>query len=153
MQRVRRRGAGVSGASLPELRQDGEADKRQDVIMSETEIIGVPSMALNYTDGKLESIGIAGEMYCRERGMTAKRIGSYDKHRAVDDVDYPAHYTGEIECIDAMIQTQGKTAVRDFCACNAFKYLWRWRHKGRTTDLMKAGWYIEKAVDLLADGA
>ena len=31
-----------------------------------------------------------------------------------DNVNHPSHYEGEIECIDAMIQTQGVDASRVF---------------------------------------
>lgn len=65
-----------------------------------------------------------------------------------DDVESPKHYTGEIECIDAMIQTQGIEAVKSFCICNAFKYLWRWTNKGGYNDLKKARWYLDKAIEL-----
>jgi hypothetical protein len=34
-------------------------------------------------------------------------------------------YTGEIECIDAMVSAFGTEHVRIFCQLNAFKYIWR----------------------------
>jgi hypothetical protein len=56
----------------------------------------------------------------------------------------PEHYkTGEIECIDAMIETQGIEAVKSFCLCNAFKYFWRHRVKGGDDDIRKAKEYCE----------
>ena len=70
-----------------------------------------------------------------------------------DSVEHPGHYTGEVECIDAMVQTQGRGAVRDFCVCNAFKYLWRWRHKGGAEDVRKAKWYLEKFLELTDGGS
>lgn len=68
-----------------------------------------------------------------------------------DNVNHPAHYAGEIECIDAMIQTQGVDAVRDFCVCNAFKYLWRWKAKNGVEDLEKALWYLDKAIKICGE--
>lgn len=66
-----------------------------------------------------------------------------------DPVDRPGHYAGDVECIDAMVQTQGREAVTSFCVCNAFKYLWRWRRKGGGGDLKKARWYLDYAVRLI----
>lgn len=43
-----------------------------------------------------------------------------------DNVNHPSHYeTGSFECIDVMLETQGKEAVKNFCLCNAFKYIYR----------------------------
>lgn len=67
-----------------------------------------------------------------------------------DNVNHPAHYTKtSIECIDAMIETQGVAAVTSFCVCNAFKYLWRHNEKNGDEDIRKANWYLNKAVTLL----
>ena len=66
-----------------------------------------------------------------------------------DSVDHPSHYThGSVECIDAMVETQGVHAVQHFCICNAFKYLWRWRGKNGMEDIKKAAWYLNKAITL-----
>ena len=66
-----------------------------------------------------------------------------------ENVNHPAHYnTGGFECIDVMIDVFGVDAVRDFCRCNAFKYLWRSDKKGGVEDIQKAIWYLTKYVDL-----
>ena len=67
-----------------------------------------------------------------------------------DSVNHPKHYcTGSIECIDAMISAYGKKDVEIFCRLNAFKYLWRSKHKGNyNEDLEKAKWYLNKADEL-----
>ena len=66
-----------------------------------------------------------------------------------DPVNHPSHYTNtSIECIDAMIETQGAEAVKQFCICNAFKYLWRHNSKNGDEDLRKAEWYLHKANSL-----
>ncbi len=71
------------------------------------------------------------------------------KEIIIDPVNNPEHYTyGRVECIDAMIDTQGVDAVIDFCKCNAFKYLWRHKHKNGLEDLEKAEWYLKKAIEL-----
>ena len=64
-----------------------------------------------------------------------------------DPVNRPAHYTsGGIECIDAMQAAFGAEAVKDFCLCNAFKYLWRHRNKNGVEDLKKARWYLNRLI-------
>ena len=62
----------------------------------------------------------------------------------------PDHYKNStsLECIEAMELAFGKTAVLDFCICNAWKYLWRWQNKNGLEDLYKAQWYCDKAAEL-----
>lgn len=66
----------------------------------------------------------------------------------LDMVNHPPHYEGNIECIDAMVESQGVEAVKDFCVCNAFKYIWRHRKKNKLEDIKKAKWYIDKFIEL-----
>lgn len=63
----------------------------------------------------------------------------------------PDHYKSStsLECIEAMEMAFGKAVVIDFCICNAWKYIWRWKHKNGLEDLEKAKWYVDKADDLL----
>lgn len=67
-----------------------------------------------------------------------------------DMVNHPAHYeTNGIECIDAMIASQGAEAVRNYCICNAFKYIWRHQYKGKSDeDIQKAIWYLNRYLNL-----
>ena len=66
-----------------------------------------------------------------------------------DNVNHPSHYeTGNFECIDVMIETQGKEAVMDFCVCNAFKYIYRHNNKNGIEDIKKAKWYLDKYIEL-----
>lgn len=66
-----------------------------------------------------------------------------------DDVNHPYHYTqGNIECIDAMKEAFGATALQHFCICNAFKYIWRAEHKNGMEDVDKALWYLNKYKEL-----
>lgn len=61
----------------------------------------------------------------------------------------PNHYTqGAIECWDAMEAAFGKEAVQWFCLCNAFKYVWRCRHKNGDEDIHKAIVYLTKYLDM-----
>ena len=67
----------------------------------------------------------------------------------IDMVNHPTHYeTGNFECIDVMLETQGKEAVKGFCVCNAFKYLYRHRNKNGLEDVKKAVWYLNKYIEL-----
>lgn len=69
--------------------------------------------------------------------------------KPVDNVNHPSHYeTGKFECIDVMLETQGKEAVQDFCICNAFKYLYRHGNKNGLEDIKKAVWYLNKFIEL-----
>lgn len=64
-------------------------------------------------------------------------------------VIHPSHYcTGQYECIDVMIETQGVEATMNFCICNAFKYLYRHNGKNGLEDVKKANWYICKYLEL-----
>lgn len=70
-----------------------------------------------------------------------------------DNVNHPSHYeTGKFECIDVMIETQGIEAVKNFCICNAFKYLYRAKKKNGLEDYKKAKWYLEKYIELEGSG-
>lgn len=62
-----------------------------------------------------------------------------------DNVKHPAHYeTGKFECIEVMEEVFGIDAVKSFCLCNAFKYLYRTNRKNGREDLEKADWYIKR---------
>ena len=69
---------------------------------------------------------------------------------AVDNVNHPAHYElhGGIECFDVLLATQGLDAVKNFCICNAIKYLFRRNRKNGDEDVKKAAWYITKYIEL-----
>ena len=76
-----------------------------------------------------------------------------NKPHIPDVVNHPSHYeTGSFECIDVMIETQGKDAVLNFCICNAFKYLYRHNRKNGVEDIKKAQWYINKYIELSERG-
>lgn len=78
-----------------------------------------------------------------------REIPETDKPRTNDNVNHPGHYeTGKFECIDVMVETQGVDAVKNFCLCNAFKYIYRTRRKNGIEDVKKAIWYLEKYVEL-----
>ena len=64
-----------------------------------------------------------------------------------DNVNHPPHYNqGDIECIDAIRASLGPEAFVAYCRGNAIKYLWRCEHKGGVEDLLKAAWYLSRAI-------
>ena len=73
---------------------------------------------------------------------------------SVDNINHPEHYeTNGIECFDAILASQGEDSAKEFCICNAFKYIWRNKHKNSSTeDIKKAIWYLNKFVEL-SEGA
>lgn len=67
----------------------------------------------------------------------------------MDNVNHPAHYeTGKYECIDVMQEVFGTEAVKHFCQCNAFKYVYRMNRKNGAEDAQKAIWYLNKYVEM-----
>lgn len=69
-----------------------------------------------------------------------------------DPVNHPSHYCGKVECITVMEEVFGTEAVKSFCLCNMFKYLWRRKDKGtEEQDIQKALWYFDKYRSLVED--
>lgn len=68
------------------------------------------------------------------------------------DAINPDHYKNQtsLECIEAMEIIFGKAAVLDFCLCNSWKYIWRYKNKNGEEDLVKAGWYLAYAYGYIA---
>ena len=62
-----------------------------------------------------------------------------------EEVNHPERYAGStsLECIECMRVAFGAKAVYDFCLCNAFKYLWRYKNKNGEEDIEKARWYLD----------
>lgn len=72
-----------------------------------------------------------------------------EESQSEDVVNHPSHYeTGKFECIDVMVEALGVDAVRDFCICNAFKYIYRHKRKNGDEDVKKAIWYLNKYISL-----
>lgn len=95
---------------------------------------------------------IFGLVYLHISGINEKIKQAYNKgykegEKMSKDNINPNHYKSStsLECIEAMEIMFGKEAVIDFCLCNAFKYIWRWKNKNGEEDLEKADWYLHKA--------
>lgn len=65
-------------------------------------------------------------------------------------IDKPSHYNnGAIECIDAMQSMMTKDEFIGYLRGNAFKYQWRYQHKGGIEDLRKCRWYLDKLIETI----
>ena len=70
------------------------------------------------------------------------------------DAINPSHYKSEcsLECYQAMIMVLGIEGFINFCLGNAFKYMWRYKNKGKPKeDLEKSNWYLNKAIEYSVD--
>lgn len=66
----------------------------------------------------------------------------------------PEHYSGPIECIDAIRAALGDASFVDYCRANALKYLWRAGRKGDALeDLQKARVYLLFAENAYVGGS
>lgn len=82
------------------------------------------------------------------------RTSDQSQWESADVVNHPSHYeTGKFECIDVMCEAVGVEAVKNFCICNAFKYIYRHKRKNGVEDIKKAKWYIDKFIELVEEEA
>ena len=81
---------------------------------------------------------------------TVSRFKEFEGYRK--DAINPDHYKNQtsLECIEAMEIIFGRDAVIDFCICNAWKYIWRWKNKNGGEDLEKAKWYLGRSHDMMS---
>lgn len=77
-------------------------------------------------------------------------MGDNYQEKQKDNIN-PDHYKNQtsLECIEAMEIIFGCDAVIDFCMCNAWKYIWRWKNKNGKEDLEKADWYLTRAYEMI----
>ena len=114
--------------------------------------------AKDYEDG-IKALEGYEKSKMEESTTDASKVPLHATHEPTQGSEYdvvskPKHYAStSIECIDAMRETQGDEAVKDFCVCNAFKYLWRHNSKNGDEDVRKASWYLNKAVEIMDGGS
>lgn len=63
-----------------------------------------------------------------------------------DVVNNPTHYSGEVECIEAIKSSMSHEAFKGYLKGNIIKYIWRFERKNGHEDLLKAQWYTNKLV-------
>ena len=87
------------------------------------------------------------EAYTQNKFYTGDSVHESDKEM----VNSPDHYnSGKIECIDAMESMLSREEFIGYLRGNAFKYQWRFLHKGKAQeDLKKAQWHLNKLQSLL----
>ena len=71
-----------------------------------------------------------------------------------DPVNRPNHYTsGDIECIDALEASMTPIEYAGFLKGQVFKYIWRYRLKGKPSeDLKKARYYLDRLIQAVEKG-
>ena len=70
-----------------------------------------------------------------------------------DMVNNPVHYQSmvkglNIDAISCMRAAFGDECVKDFCICNALKYIYRNQNKNGKQDIQKAIWNLNKYLEL-----
>lgn len=76
--------------------------------------------------------------------------GTIEEAEYKEEVNHPTRYnSSKYECIDVMVDVFGKEEAAAFCKLNAFKYIWREKHKGGAEDIDKAVWYLNKYKELI----
>lgn len=69
-----------------------------------------------------------------------------------DVVNHPPHYTGKIECIDAIDEvTQNLKGEHGYYTGTIIKYIWRWYRKNGVEDLRKAQWYLTRLIEKVSN--
>lgn len=67
---------------------------------------------------------------------------------ATDMINHPPHYNqGKYEVIDIIESILGEKFI-GYLIGNVIKYISRYEHKGGATDLEKAAWYLNKAIEV-----
>lgn len=108
----------------------------------------------NCANCKYYSLPATSDICCkcaenRTLGNTHPSWTPRDQSVSENNVDHPSHYVkGSLECIDVMVEVFGVEAVKHFCICNAFKYIWRQDLKNGLEDMKKALRYVEKYIKL-----
>ena len=77
--------------------------------------------------------------------ITVDQVWEAVEKKDKEEVNHPKRYKGEcsLECIEVMRLAYGLYSVKNFCLCNAFKYLWRYESKNGKEDVQKAKWYLD----------
>lgn len=69
-----------------------------------------------------------------------------------DPVNKPMHYNQSgIECIEAIRASMTAEQFEAYCKGNIMKYLWRYEHKNKQQDLLKAEWYLRRLINSVSE--
>ena len=126
------------------IKQLGECKK--DMSDDDIEWFDMGDFQVGMNKGLMDELKGIDRFECRADKDTAKKDPEVKKD---DNVNHPKHYTsGKYECLAVMVDTFGVEAVKAFCRCNAFKYIWRSELKNGIEDLKKSIFYINFLIGL-----
>lgn len=94
----------------------------------------------------------ANESRCHDDAVNHPSQTESNGTEVIDAVNHPRHYANScsLECIDVIQALIGDEYTYAACLFNAFKYLWRHKHKGSPAeDLDKAAWYLDRAEAIM----
>jgi hypothetical protein len=90
-----------------------------------------------------------------DQPLTPEMFYGLETIKAPEDsmVNNPIHYQSmvkdlNIDAISCMRAAFGDECVKDFCICNALKYIYRNQNKNGKQDILKAIWYLNKFMEL-----
>ena len=109
-----------------------------------SEVSEVNDFAIKQIQDKLIEIGWLED---KDEEEKSEEIDASDS--SYESVNGPAHYGGT-KCIEEMRKLFGDEAVRGFCACNWYKYIYRAGKKPGTDaeqDRLKAEWYLNYLLE------
>ena len=107
-----------------------------------------PEILIEYAVNKIQELQRKEEIKEVFSVANTKKVENL-MQQLTEMVNHPSHYNqGGMECIDEMIMVFGKSAVMNFCLCNAWKYRYRANAKNGQEDLDKANWYLAKYKEL-----
>lgn len=67
-------------------------------------------------DGQLSALALSKINMSEEE--VERTLRGMERNPVHDNVNHPSHYeTGNFECIDVMVETQGEEATKNFCVC------------------------------------
>jgi len=125
-----------------------------------SELESIYNLMFNETVKITDTIGEAGgyvfdtklDFTDEDNKKMLERLEADDIKKLADKTN-PNYYKNEcsLECIEAMLIAFGSDKVYDFCICNAFKYMWRYKNKNGFEDVKKARWYVDKAKELIPE--
>ena len=111
-------------------------DCRFEVVKAD-ELIEPEKLAMFHNYGEVVNMMDMAENHFIEKHLD-EVIKELPEDSKVDPVNHPTHYeTGKFECIEVMQEAIGTEAVKDFCICNSFKYIYRHKRKNGKEDIKK----------------
>lgn len=104
---------------------------------------------LYFDDATPEEIEKAYDIVFKGDGLNVEFTAA-DETVVNDPVNKASHYNnGGIECIDAIAASMPPTEYAGFLKGQVFKYIWRYRLKGKPVeDLKKARYYLDRLIQI-----